>query len=327
MFTRMAAAFRLGAALAIVACSFAAHGAGYPDRPIRLLVGFPPGGGADYVARAVAKNLTQTLHQNVVVENKPGANGIIATTEVAHAPPDGYTLLLGVTATQSINPNLYSTLPYDPVRDFTPVSNIGFTPLVLVVNPKLPVKNVADFVQYVKDHQGPVYFASAGNGNITHMAAELFILSTGAKQLSHIPYKGSSPAISDLLASRVSAYFDTLPSSMPFIRSGQLHALGVTSAQRANALPDLPTIQEQGVAGYEATAWFGVFGPGTMSPAITQRLYEALHSAFDTPNARKLMENQGIEVVTDTPRHFDAMLKADVKRWHTVTTQAHIKLD
>jgi tripartite-type tricarboxylate transporter receptor subunit TctC len=323
----MAAAFRLCAALAIAASTFAAHGAGYPDRAIRLVVGFPPGGGADYVARQVAKNLTQALGQNVVVENKPGANGIIATTFVAHAAPDGYTLLLGVTATQSINPNLYSTLPYDPVRDFTPVSNIGFTPLVLVVNPNLPVKNVPDFVQYVKAHKGPVYFASAGNGNITHMAAELFILSTGTSKLSHIPYKGSSPAITDMLGGRVSAYFDTLPSSMPFIRSGQLHALGVTSAQRATALPDLPTIQEQGVAGYEATAWFGVFGPASMDPAITNRLYEALHGSFDTPDARKLMENQGIEVVTDKPEHFNAMLKADVKRWHTVTTQAHIKLD
>jgi tripartite-type tricarboxylate transporter receptor subunit TctC len=298
-----------------------------PEGPIRLLVGFPPGGGADFVARQVARYLTQELGQNVIVENKPGANGIIAATEVAHAPPDGHTLLLGVTATQSINPALYSKLPYDPVHDFTPISDIGQTPMVLVVPPALPVKSVPDFIHYVKQHDGPVYFASAGNGNITHMAAELFILSTGTSKLSHIPYKGSSPAIVDLMGGRVSAYFDTLPSSMPFIRSGQLHALGVTSATRASALPDLPTIQEQGVPNYEATAWFGLFGPGKLDAGVTQRLYPALRHAFASPEARQAMASQGLEVDVDTPEQFDAMLKADLARWRTVTAQAHIKLD
>ncbi|HEY0293834.1 MAG TPA: tripartite tricarboxylate transporter substrate binding protein [Bordetella sp.] len=317
---------RLSWTLLALALALPLHAA-EPEGPIRLVVGFPPGGGADYVARQVARYLTQELSQSVIVENKPGANGIIAATEVAHAAPDGHTLLLGVTATQSINPNLYSKLPYDPIRDFTPISEVGSTPLVLVVSPSMPVKSVPDFIHYVKQHNGPVYFASAGNGNITHMAAELFILSTDTRNLSHIPYKGSSPAITDLLGGRVSAYFDTLPSSMPFIRSGQLHALGVTSARRAQALPDLPTIQEQGVPGYEATAWFGLFGPSKLDPDTTQRLYKALQHAFAQPEAQQLMTNQGLEVDIDTPQHFSAMLKADVARWHTVTTQAHIHLD
>ena len=312
--------------LLAAALAFPLHAA-ETDGPIRLLVGFPPGGGADFVARQVARYLTDELKQTVVVENKPGANGIIAATEAAHAAPDGRTLLLGVTATQSINPNLYSKLPYDPIHDFTPISNVGYTPLVLVVSPSLPVKSVPDFVNYVKQNNGPVYFASAGNGNITHMAAELFILSTGASKLSHIPYKGSSPAITDLLGGRVSAYFDTLPSSMPFIKSGQLHALGVTSPHRASALENVPTIQEQGVPGYEATAWFGVFGPNGLKPEVTQRLYQALHHAFSQPQARQVMANQGLEVDIDTPQHFGEMLKADVARWHKVTSEAHIKLD
>jgi tripartite-type tricarboxylate transporter receptor subunit TctC len=312
--------------LLAAALAFPLHAA-ETDGPIRLLVGFPPGGGADFVARQVARYLTDELKQTVVVENKPGANGIIAATEAAHALPDGHTLLLGVTATQSINPNLYSKLPYDPINDFTPISNVGFTPLVLVVPPSMPVKSVPDFVNHVKQSSGPVYFASAGNGNITHMAAELFIQSTGTTKLSHIPYKGSSPAITDLLGGRVSAYFDTLPSSMPFIKSGQLRALGVTSAHRASALDKVPTIQEQGVPGYEATAWFGVFGPRGLKPEVTQRLYKALHHAFNQPQAREVMANQGLEVDINTPQQFGEMLKADVARWHNVTAQAHIKLD
>jgi tripartite-type tricarboxylate transporter receptor subunit TctC len=317
---------RLGALIASAACAWSAHAA-ESDGPIRLLVGFPPGGGADFVARQVARYLTQEMGQSVVVENKPGANGIIAATEAAHAAPDGRTLLLGVTATQSINPNLYKKLPYDPVRDFTPIGNIGSTPLVLVVPPSLPVRSVPDFISYVKHHDGPVYFASAGKGNITHMAAELFILSEGIRNMTHVPYKGSSPAITDLMAGRVSAYFDTLPSSMPFIKSGQLHALGVTSAHRAQALDTVPTIQEQGAKDYEATAWFGLFGPAKLSPAVTQRIHQALVRAFAQPQAQQMMANQGLEVDIDTPQQFGAMLKADLARWHAVTTQAHITLD
>lgn len=315
----------LGIGLALL--SPTGHAANYPDRPIRLIVGFPPGGGADYVARQTAKNLTEALDRSVVVENKPGANGIIAATQVANSDPDGYTLLLGVTASQSINPSLYSSLGYDSLRDFAPVTEIGYTPLVLVVNPKLPVKSVQDFIKYVKQSTQPVRFASAGNGNITHLAAELFMLSAGVTNMQHVPYKGSSPAITDLLAGRVDAYFDTLPSSMPYIRSGQLRALGVTSARRASALPDLPTIAEQGVAGYEATTWFGVLAPAKTRPDIVQKLYNALRRTFEAPQSRQVMANQGVEVVVDAPDHFAEMLKTDVARWRKVTTDAHIKLN
>ncbi len=314
------------AVLAWLGATVCAAAAGFPERPIRLIVGFTPGGGADYVARQVAKELGDAFGQPVVVDNKPGANGIIAATEVARAPADGYTLLLGVTATQSINPNLYPKLPYDPLRDFTPVTEVGFTPLVLVVNPKLPAKSVGEFIGYVKQSSVPVSYASAGNGNITHMAAELFVQSSGASQLSHVPYKGSSQAITDLLGGQVAAYFDTLPSSMPFIQSGQLRALGLTSATRSSALPQLPTIQESGVSGYEATAWFGLFGPAKMPAEVTRRLYEALRTAFNRPETRSAMAGRGIELVVDEPAHFGEMLREDVERWKRVTTNAGISL-
>lgn len=304
-----------------------AAAAGYPEKPIRLVVGFPAGGGADFVARQVAKNLSDQLAQGVIVENKPGANGIIAATEVGRAAADGYTLLLGVTATQSINPALYPKLPYDPVRDFTPVTEVGFTPLVLVVNPKLPVKTISEFVSFVKQHDGPVTYASAGNGNITHMAGELFIQSTGAQKLQHIPYKGSSQAITDLLGGQVSAYFDTLPSSMPFITSGQLRALGITSAERSSAVPQIPTIRESGVSGYEATAWFGVFGPAKMPAEISNSLYQALRTSFAGAEAKQAMASRGIELVVDEPTHFNEMLKDDVVRWKNVTSKAGITLE
>lgn len=316
-------------ALAWLGAAACAAAAGYPEKPIRLVVGFPAGGGADYVARQVAKELGDAFGQAVVVDNKPGANGIIAASEVARATADGHTLLLGVTATQSINPNLYPKLPYDPVRDFTPVTEVGFTPLVLVINPKLPAKSVGEFIAYVKQHDGPVSYASAGNGNITHMAAELFVQSSGASQLSHVPYKGSSQAITDLLGGQVAAYFDTLPSSMPFIQSGQLRALGLTSATRSSALPQLPTIQESGVPGmssYEATAWFGLFGPAKMPAEVTRKLYEALRTAFNRPEARNAMAGRGIELVVDEPAHFGEMLREDVERWKRVTTNAGISL-
>ncbi|MET0542696.1 MAG: tripartite tricarboxylate transporter substrate binding protein [Variovorax sp.] len=317
----------LCAAVACLGFATTAQSAGYPEKPIRLVVGFPAGGGADYVARQVAKNLSELLGQGVLVENKPGANGIIAATDVARAPADGYTLLLGVTATQSINPALYSKLPYDPLRDFTPITEVGFTPLVLVVNPKLPVRTVPEFIAYVKQNEGSLSFASAGNGNITHMAAELFIQSTGIQKLQHVPYKGSSQAITDLMGGQVTAYFDTLPSSMPFITSGQLRALGVSGGERSAAVPQVPTIQEAGVAGYEATAWFGLFGPAKMPAEVTNKLYQALRTSFAGTEAKQQMASRGIELVVDEPAHFGQMLKEDVARWKNVTTKAGITLE
>lgn len=303
------------------------HAAGFPERPIRLIVGFPAGGGADFVARQVATSLGQALGASVVVDNKPGANGSIAASDVARAPADGYTLLLGVTASQSISPALSQKLPYDVARDFTPITEVGFTPLVLVVSPTMPVKTPADFIRFVANAPDKVTYGSAGIGNITHMAGELFSQSTGAVKLTHVPYKGSAQVITDLLGGHVAAYFDTLPSSLPFIKSGQLRAVGLTSRERSIAAPDIPTMEESGVANYEATAWYGVFGPAKLPEELTARLNAALSKGLGTPEARQSMVSRGVEPVLDSPEHFRAKLEADLMRWREVTRKAKITLD
>jgi tripartite-type tricarboxylate transporter receptor subunit TctC len=314
----------VGSALA-VGCLLAQ--AAYPERSIRLVVGFPPGGGADYVARQAAAALAQALGQPVVVDNRAGANGTLAAAEVARAAADGYTLLLGVTATQSIAPVLSPKLPYDALRDFTPVTQVGYTPMVLVVHPQSSPRSVADFIRFAGDPANNATYASAGIGNITHMAAELFVQSTGANKITHVPYKGSSPALTDLLGGRISAYFDTLPSSLPFIQNGQLRALGVTSAARSPALPGVPAIAEAGVKGYEATAWYGVFGPANLSPEITRRLHEALLKSLGSGEARAQLTSRGVDTVLEPPAEFRKMLEADLQRWRRVAETGQIKLD
>ncbi|QVQ26961.1 Bug family tripartite tricarboxylate transporter substrate binding protein [Achromobacter deleyi] len=318
----------LKAALTGLLCVAAASAAAaYPDRPIRLIVGFPPGGGADFVARQVAQRLGEALNASVVVDNKAGANGTIAAAEVARAAADGYTLLLGVTASQSISPALSSRLPYDPLRDFTPITQVGYTPLVLVVNPRLPAKTLEDFLRYARASKTPVPYGSAGTGNITHMAAELFVQSSGVSNFQHIPYKGSSQVITDLIGGRVDAYFDTLPSSLPFIQSGQLQAIAVTSPARSDTARDIPTVQEAGVPGFQTTTWFGVLAPPKLDATLTSRLYEALKKGLDTPEARQALVTRGVEPVLDTPAQFGAELKTDLQRWRDVARKANIKLE
>lgn len=311
----------------LLCAATASAAAAYPDRPIRLIVGFPPGGGADFVARQVAQRLGEALNASVVVDNKAGANGTIAAAEVARAAADGYTLLLGVTASQSISPALSSRLPYDPLRDFTPITQVGYTPLVLVVNPKLPAKTLEDFLRYAKASKTPVPYGSAGTGNITHMAAELFVQSSGVSNFQHIPYKGSSQVITDLIGGRVDAYFDTLPSSLPFIQSGQLQAIAVTSPARSDTARDIPTVQEAGVPGFQTTTWFGVLAPPKLDATLTSRLYEALKKGLDTPEARQALVTRGVEPVLDTPAQFGDELKTDLQRWRDVARKANIKLE
>lgn len=312
--------------LAICLVPTTARAADFPDKPIRLIVGFPPGGGADFVARQVAQQLGKTLGTSVVVDNKPGANGTIAASDVARSTADGYTLLLGVTASQAISPALTPSLPYDAIKDFTPITQIGYTPLVLVVNPNLPVKSLAEFLQYAKSSKTPVVYGSAGIGNITHMTAEMFLQSANAKNFQHVPYKGSAQVITDLIGGRVDAYFDTLPSALPYIQSGQVRALAITSTDRASNAPDIPTIQEAGVPGFHTTTWFGVFGPAKLNPRITDALYEALHQGMNSQGARESMIARGVQPVLDPPAQFAAELKADLKRWRDVANRADIAL-
>lgn len=305
----------------------AATAAGYPEQPIKLVVGFPPGGGADFVARQVAQRLGATLHISVVVDNKPGANGVIAAAEVARAPTDGYTLLLGVTASQSISPALNPNLPYDSLKDFTPITKIGDTPLVLVINPKTAAKTLEEFLLLAKASPTPLTYGSAGIGNITHMAAELFMQSSGVGNFRHIPYKGSSQVLTDLMGGRIDAYFDTLPSSLPFIQSGQLRALAVTGSTRATNAPGIPTMQEAGVPGFQTTTWFGVFAPAKLSAERGNKLYEALRKGLGSPEAQQAMILRGVMPVLDSPAHFKTEMQTDLARWTGVANKADITLE
>ena len=326
---KMNAGLRRAIAACVMGLTAVAASAANPDKPIRLVVGFPAGGGADYAARQVADALGPALGTTVVVDNKPGANGTIAASEVARAPNDGYTLLLGVTASHSIAPVLMAKPPYDALKDFTPITEVGYTPLVLVVNPtKSQAKIVQEFIASVKGGAEPMPYGSAGNGNITHMTAELFAISSGTTgKLRHIPYKGSNQAVTDLLGGHIGAYFDTLPSSLPFIRNGQLRALAVTSHDRAAAAPDIPSMREAGVPNFEATTWFGVFAPAKLAPDVTQKIYDAILKGMGTPESRKALASRGVEPVLSTPAVFGKALEADIVRWGDVTKKAKITLD
>lgn len=296
------------------------HAADYPERPIHLLVGFPPGGGADFVARQAAQRLGTALNTSVVVDNKPGANGTIAAA-------DGYTLLLAVTASQAISPALSPKLPYDPVRDFSPITELGYTPLVIVVNPKLPVKTLSDFLAYAKHASTPLTYGSAGVGNITHMAAAFFAQAAGIENFRHIPYKGSSQAVTDLIGGRIDVYFDTLPASLPFIQAGQLRALAVTGPARSASAPGIPTVAEAGVPGFETTTWFGLLAPAGLKPELAQRLADAMRQGMSPPAARQAMTSRGVEPVLDTPDKFMARMQTDLATWKAVAAKGHITLE
>ncbi len=316
----------LWSGLAILAgvVSYPAVAQDYPTKPIRMIVGFPPGGGADFVARLVSQKIGDAFNQQVIVDNRAGANGIIASELTAKSPPDGYTLLLGVSATHAINPNMYSTLPYDAVKDYSPVSEVALTPLILVVPPSLPVKDVQELIKLAKARPGELNFASAGTGNVTHLAGELFKSTTGTN-IVHVPYKGSAPAIVDLMAGQVAMYFDTMPSSLPHVRGGKLKALAVTSAKRSQAAPDIPTVAESGVPGFETTSWFGVLAPANTSPKIVDILYREIAKTMNTPEAINRMKGQGLDPVLNTPAEFAAVIKKDIRQWAMVIKEANIK--
>src|SRR5882672_9011967 len=254
-------------ALAALAISAAAHSQVYPSRPIRLIVAYPPGGGTDIVGRMVAQKLGETFGQSVVVENRGGASGNIGTELAARAAPDGYTVLMGNVAPNAINVSLFKDLPFDPVADFAPVSLVASTPNILVVHPSTPARTVKEVIALAKAKPGTLNFASAGMGSSSHLAGELFRILTGA-DIVHVPYKGAGPAMVDVLSGQVQLYFATMPAAMPHVKPGKLAPVAVTSARRSPALPDLPTVAESGVPGYEASTWYGVLAPAHTSPAV-----------------------------------------------------------
>lgn len=299
----------------------------YPERPIRLVVGFPAGGASDVAARAVAEKMSVRLKQPIVVENKPGAASNIASDTVAKAPADGYTVLFG-TISLAINGSLYKKLNYDPSRDLAPVSQLSSAPFLLVVNPSSPFKSVADLIKAGKnnDKSNPVYYASAGNGSGAHLFTEL-LASRADLDLTHVPYRGAAPAMADVLGGQVPLTFDNIITTLPLVQAGKLRALAVSSQQRSAAAPNIPTLDEEGVSGYDATSWFGLFVPvGTPAP-IVAALNQAASDAVRTPEVSATLRGVGAEPVGSSARDFQTFFKSEVAKWADVIHRAKVEVN
>ena len=286
----------------------------WPTRPLRLIVPTAPGGGTDFTGRLVAAKLSETLGQQVVVENRGGGGGSVGADNAAKATPDGYTLLLGSIATHAVNPVLYKKLPYDHIKDFAPVSLIGTVPNVLVVHPSLPAKTFAEFISYTKANPGKINYGSSGVGSPPHLSMELLRSLTGIN-LVHVPYKGAGPALADLLGGQVQSMCTSLAGQITFIKSGRVRALGVTTAKRNPQLPDVPTIVESGVPGYEVTIWYAVFAPAATPKAIVDRLNAEMVKALNSAEMRERMAQQGMDPAPSTPGELAAFVKVETAKW------------
>jgi len=304
----------------------AAQGAAYPTKPVRLVVPFPAGGTTDILARAVAQKLSETWGQQVIVDNRPGAGGNIGSELVAKSPPDGYTLLMGTVGTHAINPSLYAKMPYNHVKDFTPVILVAGVPNVLVVNPSLPVNSVQELIAYGKANPNKLNFASSGNGTSIHLSGELFRTMTGV-QMTHVPYKGSSPALTDLIGGQVQLMFDNLPSSLQFIKAGKLRALAVTSLARSQALPDVPTLAESGLPGFEASSWFGVLAPAGTPADIVAKLNGAVAAWLASPAAKEQLAAQGAIPAGGSPDAFVKHIADESAKWAKVVKASGAHVD
>ena len=321
---RALAAAALAAALAVTPAF--AQAPAYPTKPIRIVVPFPPGGATDILARAVAQHLTEVWGQSVIVDNRPGAGGNIGAELVAKATPDGYTLLMGTVGTHAINASLYSKMPYDHVKDFAPIILVAAVPNVLEVNPALPVNSVTELIAYAKANPGKLNFASSGNGTSIHLSGELFKVMAGV-DMTHVPYKGSAPALQDLIAGQVQLMFDNLPPSLPQIKAGKLRALAVTSATRAPALPDVPTVAEAGLPGFEASSWFGVLAPAGTPPAIVAKLNAEIARWLATPEAKEKLLAQGANAAGGAPDDFARHIASETTKWAKVVKASGAKVD
>jgi tripartite-type tricarboxylate transporter receptor subunit TctC len=295
----------------------------YPTKPVRLVVPAAPGGGTDITARIIAPKLSEQLGQQVVVENRAGAGTMIGSEAVARAAPDGYTLLMGI-STLAINPAMYKKVPYDALKDFAPISQVVSLPNVLVTHPSLPVKTVKELVAFARARPGQLNYASAGVGTNPHLSMELFLAMTGLK-MTHVPYKGAGPGLVDTVAGHVSVMTPSIISGLPHVRGGRLRALGVTSAKRAGGVPDIPTIAEAGVPGYDAVQWFGVLAPTTTPRAIVVRLHGEIVRVLQAADVKGRLSGDGADPVGNSPEEFAAFLSAETAKWAKVVKDAGIQ--
>lgn len=314
--------------LVAVSCTFggAAWSQSYPIKPIRFIVPFPAGGGADIFARVTGRKLSENMGQSIVVDNRAGASGIVGCEAVARSVPDGYTLLMGTTGTHTTNPAVYTKLPYHPLRDFVAISLVGESPFVLLVHPSLPVKNLKELIEFARARPGQLTYASSGTGSSSHLGFELFNLMAGIKGV-HVPYKGLPPATMDTISGYVTMTWNSITASAPFIRNKQLRALGIGSLKRSALMPEIPTISEAGLKGFELGSWYGIFAPAGTPPDVVRRIHNEVARAVNDPGLRGQFAALGAEPVGSTPDEFLAVLKLDLVKWAKVARQANVKAD
>jgi tripartite-type tricarboxylate transporter receptor subunit TctC len=318
--------FTRRAALMFAAASFAAANAfaqGWPAKPIRMIVPFPAGGGTDVLTREITAKMSG---YNFVIDNKPGAGGNFGVDAAAKSAADGYTLVMGQTSNLAINPTLYSHLPYDPVKDLTPIGLVASSPLLIVASANSPFHTLADVVKEAKAHPGSINFASSGNGTVAHLATVEFQKQAGIK-LTHIPYKGASQGTTDVISGAVQLYVSSVPTLIGHIRSGKMRALAVTSAKRVGDLPNVPTVAESGYKGFEAVTWFGILGPASLPKDMVAKLNADINKALQTPELKKQFDAQGADPLGGTPEQFARLIRDDVTRWGTVVKESGAKID
>jgi tripartite-type tricarboxylate transporter receptor subunit TctC len=314
------------AALALAAFATAAPAQDYPARPVRLIVPFPPGGGTDIAARTIANRLSETVKWTFVIENRPGAGGNLGVEQAVKSPADGYTLVIGQTSNLAINPTLYAKLPYDPLKDLSPIALIVSAPVVLVVAANSPYQSLADLVAAARRDPGAVSLASPGNGTVSHLAGELLQRAAGVK-FTHVPYKGASQAMTDLLGGQVQSFMSSVPSALAQIRGGRLRAIAVTSTKRAAEMPDVPTIVESGYPGFEAITWYGLLAPAGTPAVIVARLNTELNRVLEMPDVRQRLAAEGGEVLGGSSERFAALLKAEHAKWGRIVKESGAKVD
>ncbi|VTU45494.1 Bug family tripartite tricarboxylate transporter substrate binding protein [Variovorax sp. PBL-E5] len=317
---------RASIAMALALASGAVLAQAYPSRPIRLIVPFPPGGGTDIIARELVNKIVTEQGWTVVIDNRPGSGGNLGVDAAAKAAPDGYTLVMGQTSNLAINPTLYPKLPYNPVKDLAAIGLVASSPLAIVVAADSPYKTLADVVAAAKAKPGVLNFATSGNGTVAHLATEM-LQRTADVKLTHVPYKGASQGVTDVIGGQVQLYVSSVPTLISFVKGGKMRALAVTSAKRAEDLPDVPTVAESGYKGFEAVTWFGLVGPAAMPRDVVVKWNAALNNALAAPDLRKKLAAQGADVETGTPEKFSALIRDDIGRWGKVVKASGATID